>query len=87
MPNAPSRSGRRLDMPLDRAVGYASHVLIKCSPPVFAGSKPCHRRVIWATADLYAKMPACKTVGQFQERLRCSRCGRRGWVRIEAARR
>jgi hypothetical protein len=70
-------------MPLDEAVGYATHVVIKCVPPV--ADMPCGHRAIWMTSHLYAKLPRCKSLGDFKERLYCSRCKRRGWLEIEAA--
>jgi hypothetical protein len=41
--------------------------------------------VIWLTSDLYAKLPNCRTLGEFKSRLKCQRCKMRGWVTIEPA--
>lgn len=81
MPNPPHASRR--DLPLDEYVGYATHVVISCAPASIA--PPCGRSVIWRTADLYARLPRCRTYREFTERLVCSRCKRPGWVEIDAA--
>ena len=73
-----------LDRPLVEVVGHATHLLIICTPPAFEG-KPCGHRAIMLTADLHAKLPRCKSIGQFKDRLRCSKCGRRGWLSIQPA--
>lgn len=80
------RIERPIDRPLDEAVGYATHVLIVCRPPGF-DARQCGHRAVWLTADLYTRLPQCRTVAEFKDRLRCSRCGRKGWLSIEAARR
>ncbi|MDO7843476.1 hypothetical protein [Sphingomonas immobilis] len=80
-PRSPARNSG--DIPLDEAVGYATHVRIKCSPA--SCFELCGRSVVWLTSDLYAKLPKCRTIGEFKERLYCSRCKHRGWVTIEAA--
>jgi hypothetical protein len=72
----------RNDLPLDEAVGYATHILIRCDGPVYPF---CSRSVVWLTSDLYAKLPHCRTLGEFKRKLVCRKCKRRGWVRIEAA--
>lgn len=82
MPN-PRSPGHRNDLPLDEAVGYATHVRISCAPA--SCSPPCGRSVIWLTSDLYAKLPNCRTLGEFKSRLKCQRCKMRGWVTIEPA--
>lgn len=58
-------------------------IAIRCRPPV--ADRPCGRHVIWRTEDLYAKLPKCRTVREFAEKLVCSRCGRKGWLEIVAA--
>lgn len=79
----PRLSGNRHDLPLDEALGFVTHVAIRCTPP--SCNKPCGHRAIWLTSELYAKLPRCRTYRQFTERLRCSRCGARGWLVIEPA--
>jgi hypothetical protein len=84
MPN-PRIVGRdRNDMPLDEAVGYATHVVIRCCPPS-CDARPCGRWVTWRTEDLYQLLPNCRTFGEFKEKLYCRQCQRRGWLTIEAA--
>jgi hypothetical protein len=83
MPNA--RTSLWNDLPLDEAIGNATHVMIRCSPATC--SKPCNRAVIWLASDLQAKLPNCRTIGEMREKLYCRKCKRRGWVTIEAARR
>jgi hypothetical protein len=83
MPNPRNPATTRLDMPLDEAVGYATHIRIRCNPP--SCSKPCGHQAIWMTADLYAKLPRCRTMREFKEKLKCSRCGHKGWLEIEPA--
>jgi hypothetical protein len=80
----PSPSNRRhIDQPLEDAIKNATHVRIKCRPPTFVPN--CGHEAIWLMSDLVAKMPRCRTLGEFQSGLRCSRCKRRGWVEIMAA--
>ena len=67
----------------DEAVGFATHVHIRCSPP--SCIKPCGHRVIWRTSELYAKLPNCRTYRQFTQKLVCSRCRVKGWLVIEPA--
>lgn len=76
---------RDLDKPLDEYVGYATHLLIRCAPP--SCNPPCSHSAHMLTADLYAMLPQCRTYRDFKNKLRCSKCGARGWLRIEAARR
>jgi hypothetical protein len=83
MPNP--RTFHRKDLPLDEAIGHATHVMIRCSPP--SCSLGCTRAVIWLASDLQAKLPNCRTMGEMQAKLYCRKCKRRGWVTIEAARR
>jgi hypothetical protein len=79
----PSPSNRRfLDQPLEDAISNATHVRIKCSPPTYAS---CGHQAIMLTVDLVALAPNCRTLGEFQERMRCTRCKRKGWVQIMAA--
>jgi hypothetical protein len=82
MPN-PRHPVARRDLPLDEAVGFATHIVIRCNPP--SCSKRCGRSVVWLTSDLYAKLPRCRTYREFTEKLKCSRCGLKGWLEIEAA--
>lgn len=84
MPNPSLPGARRNDMPLDGAVGYATHLVIRCAPPS-CDNNPCGRSVIWRTEDLYKRLPQCRTLREFKEKLYCRRCGRRGWLTIEAA--
>lgn len=78
---------REIDKPLDEYVGYATHVLVICRKPTFDEGVPCDHRVIMLTSDLCKKLPKSRSVAQMKERLVCSRCGRRGWLSIEPARR
>lgn len=87
MPNPPIGGTHRNDQPLDEAVNYATHVVVRCTPPIGHGFKPCGRSVIWRTEELYAKLPRCRTLREFKERLYCKRCKRRGWLAIEEVRR
>jgi len=82
MANPPGR-GSPLDLPLDEAVGFATHIVIRCSPPSF--DTGCKRSVTWLTSELYAKLPRCRTYGEFKEKLYCDKCKRKGWVTIEPA--
>jgi uncharacterized protein with PIN domain len=81
MPN-PQLGRNQRDLPLDEAMGFASHVAIRCSPPV---PPRCDHSVIWPTRELYEKLPRCRTYRDFAEHLRCSKCGRRGWLEISPA--
>jgi hypothetical protein len=72
-------------MPLDEAVGYATHIVITCRPPVGTVFRSCGHNAIWRTEDLYAALPRCRTLSEFQHRLYCRRCGARGWLTINPA--
>jgi hypothetical protein len=37
------------------------------------------------TEELYEKLPKCRTLSQFKERLVCRKCKRRGRLEIEPA--
>lgn len=73
------------DLPLDEAVGYATHIVIRCRPPIGAGYRPCGRHTIMRTEELYALLPKSKTIGEMKERLYCKTCKLRGWVEITPA--
>jgi len=45
----------------------------------------CGHETIMRTADLFAKLPRAVTCSDFQEKMKCKRCGLRGWARINAA--
>jgi hypothetical protein len=80
MPNPPDRHNRS-DMPLDQAMGYATHLRITCSPPSIGPA--CRHSTVMLTSELHRLLPRCRIYREFAERLYCSRCKRRGWVSIE----
>lgn len=72
-------------MTLEEAVGQATHVCIRCTPPIGPQFAPCGRWDIWPTSELQSKFPNAKTLGDMLDHLVCKRCKRRGWVSVEAA--
>lgn len=70
------------DLPLDEAMGYATHIIVRCRPPIGAGFSPCGRHITMRTEELYALLPKSDTLGKMKERLYCKRCKMRGWVEI-----
>jgi hypothetical protein len=75
-------SNHYLSQPLAQYVKGATHVQIRCTSP-----QHCGRSATMLTADLVAKLPRALTVRDFQERMKCQKCGCRGWASIEPARR
>lgn len=82
MPN-PEHGVRWPNIPLDEHLGYATHVRIVCTVP--RATSRCGHQVIMTTRMLYEIAPGAVTCADFQRRLKCRRCGAKGWAIIEAA--
>lgn len=82
MGNPPSAGAHYGDRPLDEAVSFATHIVITCNG---IGGAPCGHRAIMMTAELYQLLPNCKTLRQFVGKMKCKRCGLRGWCTIKEA--
>jgi len=76
MPNPRSPGASHLDQPLDEYLGYATHVVIACR---------CFHQTIMMTEELYRLSPGAVTYADFKARLKCRRCGLKGWATISAA--
>lgn len=72
MPN-PRHSNIWPNIPLLEHIGGATHVKIMCR---------CGREITWLTRELVEKVPGAETCSEYQERMKCARCGLRGWVII-----
>ncbi len=74
MPNPIWQTGPRWpNIPLAEHLNGATHVSIRCR---------CHRQEIWLTSDLVARVRGAVTCNDYQNRLRCSHCGLKGWTMI-----
>jgi len=82
MPNPPALA-KWPNVPLDKHLGYATHVTIKCG--AITGSGRCGHTAIMMTSELYRLAPKAVTVSEFQHALRCKRCKGKGWAIISVA--
>jgi hypothetical protein len=73
MPNPAHAPGRRQRLALLDYLDGATHITITCR---------CGREKIWMTRDLVDKLPGAVTCSNYENRLKCSSCGLKGWVLI-----
>lgn len=85
MPNPQHQIPRYPNVPLDEHLRYATHIRITCEAYVGPYPNRCSRIVIMQTAELYEMCRGAVTVADFQRRLVCRRCGRKGWASIRPA--